>query len=97
MAGTKLGGIHARDTNITKYGRDFYARIGAIGGRKGHTGGFYANRELARLAGGLGGSISRRGGQKLNELQRLKVRKAYEELMAIHLKAKRERQAYTVA
>ena len=39
---------------------DFYKRIGAIGGRKGTTGGFAANRELAREAGRKGGMISRR-------------------------------------
>lgn len=61
MAGTKSGGKAAAKTNKTKYGADFYARIGAIGGKKGHTGGFYANRELARMAGAKGGRISRRG------------------------------------
>lgn len=60
MAGTKNGGKAAAMTNKTKYGADFYAKIGAIGGKKGHTGGFYANRELARLAGARGGRISRR-------------------------------------
>jgi len=35
--------------------------IGAMGGRKGHTGGFFANRELASEAGRLGGRRSRRG------------------------------------
>ena len=30
------------------------------GGKKGKTGGFYANRELARIAGAKGGRISRR-------------------------------------
>lgn len=60
MAGTKAGGKAAANTNKTKYGADFYARIGAIGGKKGHTGGFYANRELARKAGAKGGRISRR-------------------------------------
>jgi len=60
MAGTKLGGQAAASTNKTKYGADFYARIGAMGGKKGKTGGFYANRELARLAGAKGGRISRR-------------------------------------
>jgi hypothetical protein len=30
------------------------------GGRKGRTGGFFANRELARIAGAKGGRISRR-------------------------------------
>lgn len=60
MAGTKAGGRAAAATNKSKYGRDFYARIGAIGGKKGRTGGFYANRELARIAGAKGGRISRR-------------------------------------
>jgi uncharacterized protein len=60
MAGTKNGGKAAAATNKAKYGSDFYARIGAIGGQKGHTGGFAANRELARIAGAKGGRISRR-------------------------------------
>ena len=60
MSGTIAGGKAAASTNKTKYGSDFYAKIGAIGGRKGRTGGFYANRELARRAGAIGGRISRR-------------------------------------
>lgn len=60
MAGNKAGGEKASITNKTKYGADFYVRIGAVGGRKGRTGGFYANRELARVAGAKGGSISKR-------------------------------------
>ncbi len=60
MAGTKNGGKSAAATNKAKYGKDFYARIGAMGGKKGHTGGFAANRELARVAGAKGGRISRR-------------------------------------
>lgn len=60
MAGTKLGGKAAASTNKAKYGADFYAKIGAMGGKKGKTGGFYANRELARKAGAKGGRISRR-------------------------------------
>lgn len=61
MAGTLAGGKAAAQTNKTKYGPDFYQRIGAMGGKKGKTGGFYANRELARIAGARGGTISRRG------------------------------------
>lgn len=61
MAGTKAGGIAAAKTNKTKYGSDFYSKIGAKGGKLGHTGGFAANRDLARLAGAKGGRISRRG------------------------------------
>ncbi len=60
MAGTKNGGKAAASTNKAKYGADFYARIGAMGGKKGTTGGFAANRELARTAGAKGGRISRR-------------------------------------
>lgn len=60
MAGTKAGGIAAAKTNKSKYGEDFYGRIGAKGGKIGKTGGFFANRELARRAGAKGGRISRR-------------------------------------
>lgn len=60
MAGTKAGGEAAAKTNKQKYGADFYAKIGAAGGKKGRTGGFYANRELARVAGARGGRVSRR-------------------------------------
>ncbi len=61
MAGTVEGGKAAASTNKSKYGEDFYAKIGALGGKKGKTGGFYANRELAREAGRRGGLKSRRG------------------------------------
>ena len=60
MAGTKEGGKKAALTNKTRHGKDFYAKIGAAGGVKGTTGGFFANRELARAAGAKGGRISRR-------------------------------------
>ena len=62
MAGNKAGGLKAAATNKKLHGDDFYARIGAKGGRNGHTGGFAANRELARIAGRKGGRISRRTG-----------------------------------
>lgn len=60
MAGTIAGGKAAAATNIKKYGPDFYRKIGAKGGKLGRTGGFFANRELARIAGAKGGRISRR-------------------------------------
>lgn len=60
MSGTKTGGKVAAATNKKRYGSDFYARIGAKGGKNGSTGGFFANRELAREAGAKGGKISRR-------------------------------------
>lgn len=61
MPGTVTGGKRAAIENKKRHGKDFYARIGAMGGRKGHTGGFAANRDLAREAGRKGGLISRRG------------------------------------
>ena len=69
MAGTKDGGKAAASTNKNKYGADFYARIGAMGGQKGRTGGFASDkvgedgltgRQRAALAGARGGRISRR-------------------------------------
>jgi uncharacterized protein len=60
MAGTKAGGQRAAATNKAKYGSDFYANIGKKGGKNGRTGGFFANRDLARRAGAVGGRISRR-------------------------------------
>lgn len=60
MAGTTTGGKKAAAANKARHGSDFYARIGAKGGRNGKTGGFAANRELARIAGAKGGRISRR-------------------------------------
>jgi uncharacterized protein len=59
VAGTKTGGKTAAATNEARE-PGFYKRIGALGGAKGRTGGFYKNRELARIAGAKGGRISRR-------------------------------------
>ncbi len=59
MAGTKAGGVKAAMKNKAK-DPNFYARIGALGGRNSNTGGFAANRDLARKAGRKGGLISRR-------------------------------------
>lgn len=73
MAGNKIGGMKAAATNKARHGEGFYARIGAIGGRNGTTGGFASDvvgkdgltgRERARIAGKKGGSISRRGSAK---------------------------------
>ena len=61
MAGTKAGGKKAAATNKKLYGKDFYKKMGQKGGRNGHTGGFYANPELAKLAGAKGGRKSSRG------------------------------------
>lgn len=66
MAGTRAGGLKAAKTNAKRHGEDFYARIGRMGGRNGHTGGFASNPELARTAGAKGGKISKRGKAKKN-------------------------------
>lgn len=60
MPGTIEGGRKAAITNKARHGAGFYKRIGAKGGAAGNTGGFAANRELARIAGAKGGRISRR-------------------------------------
>ena len=60
MAGTVEGGKKAAAKNLAR-DPDFYAKIGKIGGKNGTTGGFAANRELARIAGQKGGRKSRRG------------------------------------
>ena len=65
MAGTLEGGKKAAETNRKNHGADFYARIGAKGGKLGTTGGFFANRELAREAGRRGGRVSKRGAAKV--------------------------------
>lgn len=64
MAGTKAGGLKAAATNKERHGDDFYSRIGRKGGLKGTTGGFWADRELAKRAGAKGGRNSKRGPAK---------------------------------
>lgn len=64
MAGTKSGGQKAAETNRKKYGDEFYRNIGRKGGKNGHTGGFAANPELAKIAGAKGGRVSKRGKAK---------------------------------
>lgn len=71
MTGTKAGGIKARATNYERHGEDFYKRIGAKGGRNGHTGGFASNLALAKLAGAKGGRISRRGKQRWHNIEKV--------------------------
>lgn len=67
MAGTKAGGIKAGKTNKLLHGKDFYARIGAIGGRNGHTGGFASmSPEKIKECGRKGGKKSKRGKAKNN-------------------------------
>lgn len=75
MAGTVEGGKRAAKVLKDKYGDNYYKRIGAVGGRNGTTGGFFADRELARRAGAIGGARSRRGPAK----SKAKIRKAHAE------------------
>lgn len=64
MAGTKQGGKLAAQTNKKRYGKEFYVRIGAMGGKVSSGGGFAANPELAREAGRKGGQASRKKAAK---------------------------------
>ena len=51
MAGTVIGGQRAKETNVSKYGEDYYRNIGAKGGSAKVPKGFAVNRSLARTAG----------------------------------------------
>lgn len=64
MSGTREGGRKAAVTNKARHGTEFYREIGRKGGRNGHTGGFAADPELAKIAGAKGGKISKRGPAK---------------------------------
>lgn len=79
MSGTKAGGKKAAETNKAKYGPDFYAQIGRKGGRNGHTGGFAANPELAKIAGAIGGRKSKRGKAKPKETTAERIKRELEE------------------
>lgn len=65
--GAEMATQRWRKTMLEKYGGEdgvhkMMQMIGSKGGQRGHTGGFAANRELARTAGAKGGKISRRTG-----------------------------------
>ena len=64
MSGTTKGGLEAAKKNVERYGKDFYARIGAKGGRATVPKGFARNRALARIAGARGGRVSRRSAER---------------------------------
>ena len=60
MSNTKIGGQKVKLTNTSKYGADYYKRIGALGGKaKGAKG--FAVSGLASSAGKVGGKLGRRG------------------------------------
>lgn len=78
MAGNRRGGRLAAMQNKRKYGADFYARIGRLGGKAGNTGGFASDvvgrdgltgRQRARTQGAIGGSISRKRRIKLSQVK----------------------------
>lgn len=74
MSGTKAGGLKAAKTNKLKHGKDFYARIGRMGGRNGHTGGFASMPTWkVQEAGRKGGRKSTRAGIKNGEGKNSKV------------------------
>lgn len=61
MAGTKLGGAKASETNKRLYGADFYQRIGQEGGVKRVPKGFaLMDRAKVQEAGRKGGTRSKR-------------------------------------
>ena len=71
MAGTKAGGLKARETNRKKHGENFYKLIGAKGGHNSTHGGFASKKvgsdgltgkQRAQLAGAIGGLRSSRKG-----------------------------------
>ncbi len=67
MAGTVKGGKVTAKKNKLK-DPDFYRKIGAMGGKKGRTGGFAAGEEGRKRAskwGAIGGSRSRRPSKKV--------------------------------
>jgi len=70
MAGTKAGAAKATKTMLERHGADFYKNIGSIGG-KNHspTKGFGGmTPEKRRAAGQKGGTRSRRGPAKVNNV-----------------------------
>lgn len=93
MSGTIIGGRKAAATNKKKYGNSFYQKIGRIGGRRGNTGGFASNPELARTAGAKGGRMSKRGSGSITnkkiEPRREQIIALYEEGKSIPQIAKR--------
>lgn len=71
MSGTYAGGAKAAATNKRKYGDDYYARMGKIGGSVSKSGGYASEvvgkdgltgKQRAKVAGAKGGSSSSRAG-----------------------------------
>lgn len=60
MSGTKTGAQKARDTNLAKYGKDFYVKMGRLGGSKPRE--YYRFRDLKEKDPDLLRQISAKGG-----------------------------------
>lgn len=64
MSGTRIGGVKASEANKSRFGSDFYARIGRKGGQARVPKGFALDPKLASEAGKIGGKLSKRGKAK---------------------------------
>ena len=65
MSGTKAGGVKAKQAMLSKYGKDYYAKIGAIGGKKtGYKGFATMDRDRLIEVSAKGGKIGKRGKAK---------------------------------
>lgn len=84
---TLEGAKKAKDTNKRKYGEDYYAKIGSMGGKvKNPNKGFGSKTpEQRREAGRKGGAISKRG-------KSIEYGMAYED---IHTKAETKKRVYS--
>ena len=61
MSGNKIGGVKAAQANKSKYGDDYYIKMGKLGGSVKVPKGFaLMDKEKVRLAGVKGGSTPRR-------------------------------------
>lgn len=71
MAGNLTGGKKARATNRKKYGDNFYAAIGALGGAASRTGGFGSDKVGADgLTGKERAKVASAKGHKSNKLKK---------------------------
>ena len=76
MSGTKEGARKTAKINKRLYGEDFYARIGAKGGRNSDTGGFASDKVgLDGLTGKQRASIA---GKRGAEIKKAKKKSKYE-------------------
>lgn len=73
MAGSREGAIKARETMFKRYGKDYFKKIGSVGGANGKTGGFASEKkgpdgltgtERAQKYGVINGTLYKRGPTK---------------------------------